>query len=266
MALRSRPAAAPEPQALRPPLQNRSRQSLERVLEAGQKLLEEEGWEGFTVQEVSRRAKVSIGSIYARAPSKEALILAVYDRAVEEIGQANEAALKPQEHWDALDGRQLILGATREMAQQMLDFERILRVFMNRAPVDATIRSRAAVQIRRLASRWEELLLSRKGEFTHPQPDLAIEVAFRMVFATMSRRVSFGPQFAAYREVSDDDLINEAGRAVAAYLLEPPLRAVGSRKKRWAPAASPARSCWSRARLAAGARRRPPPCAPRARP
>src|SRR3954468_9029226 len=121
----SRPRSAPvatEPEALRPPLQNRSRASLERVLDAGQKLLEEQGWEGFTVQEVSRRAKVSIGSIYARAPSKEALILAVYDRAVEEIAQANEAALKPQEHWDSLDGRGLVVGATREMAKQMLDF------------------------------------------------------------------------------------------------------------------------------------------------
>src|SRR3954469_71409 len=100
MASRPRPATAPEPEALRPPLQNRSRASLERVLVAGQRLLEEEGWEGFTVQEVSRRAKVSLGSIYARAPSKEALILAVYDRAVGEIAEANAAALEPQEHWD----------------------------------------------------------------------------------------------------------------------------------------------------------------------
>src|SRR3954470_13696464 len=126
MAPRSRTAAVSEPEALRPPLQNRSRESLARLLEAGQKLLEEEGWEGFTVQEVSRRAKVSIGSIYARAPSKEALILAVYDRAVGEIAEANAAALEPQEHWDGLDARELIVGATRELTQQMLDFERIL--------------------------------------------------------------------------------------------------------------------------------------------
>ena len=61
---------AAEPELLRPPLQNRSRESLERVLIAGKKLLEEKGWEGFTVQEVSRRAKVSIGSIYARARAR----------------------------------------------------------------------------------------------------------------------------------------------------------------------------------------------------
>src|SRR3954468_22455511 len=102
MASRSRPAPAPEPEALRPPLQNRSRESLERVLDAGQRLLEEKGWDGFTVQEVSRRAKVSIGSIYARAPSKEALILAVYDRAVGRIAE-ERARLVNDSQWEGLD-------------------------------------------------------------------------------------------------------------------------------------------------------------------
>src|SRR4051794_31812816 len=229
---RSRPTPVPEPEAIRPPLQNRSRESLERVLEAGQKLLEEEGWEGFTVQEVSRRAKVSIGSIYARAPSKEALILAVYDRAVEHIAEENAAALASEEQWEGLDARELIISATTEMAAQILNHERILRVIMNRAPVDDVTRTRGDVQTRRLATRYEELLLRHKDEFTHPDPDLAIEVAFRMAFSTIARRVSMGPQFGAYRKVDDAELVEQGGRAVAAYLLEPPLRAVGRRSKR----------------------------------
>jgi AcrR family transcriptional regulator len=232
MASRPRRAPASQPDALRPPLQNRSRASLERVLDAGEKLLVEKGWEGFTVQEVSRRAKVSIGSIYARAPSKEALILAVYDRAVERIAEENAAALSPDEQWEGLDAREVIIGATREMAEQMLAHQDTLRVFMNRAPVDEVIKERGAVQVRRLASRYEELLLRHKDEFTHPDPDLAIEIAFRMAFAPMSRRVSLGPEFGAYREVDDERLIAELGRAIAAYLLEPPLRAVGAGKKR----------------------------------
>src|SRR5436190_9706119 len=232
MSSRSRAAPAPAPEALRPPLQNRSRESLERVLDAGQRLLEEKGWDGFTVQEVSRRAKVSIGSIYARAPSKEALILAVYDRAVGRIAEENAAALAPDEQWEGLDARQVITGAVGEMASQMLSHERILRVFMNRSPIDPVIRERGATQVRVLATRFEELLLRHADEITHGDPDLAIEVAFRMAFSTMARRISMGSQFGAYREVDDDELIDEVARAVAAYLLEPPLRAVGSSKRR----------------------------------
>jgi AcrR family transcriptional regulator len=216
----ARPRPAPEPELLRPPQQTRSRESLERVLAAGQQLLEEEGWEGFTVQEVSRRAKVSIGSIYARAPSKEALILAVYDRAVEEIARENAEALTEDGAWEAMGTRELIVEAVREMGRQMLNHELILRRIMNRAPVDAVIRARGDAQIRRLGERWEELLRRRESEYRHPEPDLAIEVAFRMVFATVARRVALGAQFGAPHEVPDQRLLDEVGRAVAAYLLE----------------------------------------------
>src|SRR4051812_34254379 len=228
----SRPRSAPaatEPEALRPPLQNRSRASLERVLEAGQKLLEEEGWEGFTVQEVSRRAKVSIGSIYARAPSKDALFMAVYDRALVDI-QAEQERLQDDSRWEGMEPRELIVEAVRDMTEVTLRHERILRVFMNRAPVDPIVRGRAYEQIQRLATRWEELLLRHAKAVTHPDPALAIEVAFRMAFATMQRRVQFGPDFGAYKAVDDEQLIDELGRAIAAYLLEPPVRAVGKRR------------------------------------
>jgi AcrR family transcriptional regulator len=62
--------------ALRPPQQRRSRASFERVLEAGARLLEEDGYEAFTLAEVSQRAGVSIGAIYARIDAKETLVLA----------------------------------------------------------------------------------------------------------------------------------------------------------------------------------------------
>lgn len=218
MATRTRPA--PEPEEIRPPQQTRSRESLERVLDSGQKLLEEVGWEGFTVQEVSKRAKVSIGSIYARAPSKEALILAVYDRAVEKIAADNAAALTDDEAWERMSTRELITGAVREIGQQMLSHERILSRIMNRAPVDPVIKERGDVQITRLGERFEDLLRRRQSEYRHPDPDLAIEVAFRMVFAAASRRVQYGQDFGAPGHVEDEQLFGEMGRAVAAYLLE----------------------------------------------
>ncbi len=211
--------ATTEPDALRPPLQNRSRETLERVLDAGERLLVEKGWDGFTVQEVSRRSKVSIGSIYARAPSKEALLLAIYDRATDRMALENDASLTPDAQWDGLSAREVILRATREMAEHMLRNQDMLRVFMNRSTVDPVIRERGASTIRGLASRYEELLLRHEDDFTHPDPGLAIEIAFRMVFMPMRARVSMGADFGAYRMVDDDALIEELGQGVVAYLL-----------------------------------------------
>jgi len=219
MSGRSQPAVAVEPETLRPPLQIRSRESLERVLEAGEELLIEKGWDGFTVQEVSRRAAVSIGSIYARAPSKEALILAVYDRAIGRVAAENAAALVPDSHWEDMSPRELIEGAVHEVGRQMLRNEAFLRVVMNRSPVDHVLRERGDKQIGLLSTRWEELLARHKDAVGHPTPSLAIEMAFRMVFATLARRIAQGPDFGSTRRVTDDRMLDELGHAVAAYLL-----------------------------------------------
>lgn len=208
-----------EPEALRPPQQTRSRESLERVLEAGEELLIEKGWDGFTVQEVSRRASVSIGSIYARAPSKESLILAVYDRAVGRIAAENAAGLAPDSAWEGMTPRELIEGAVHEIGHQTLNNEPFLRVVMNRSPVDEVIRERADAQARLLSTRWEALLARHKDAYAHPDPALAIEVAFRMVFATLYRRIANGPDFGSNQRIADERMLDEMGRVVAAYLL-----------------------------------------------
>ena len=59
---------------IREPKQSRSKASLERLLKSAAELLTEKGYAEFTLQEVSARAQVSIGSIYNRFKSKDDLI------------------------------------------------------------------------------------------------------------------------------------------------------------------------------------------------
>src|SRR5579871_4788684 len=79
------PAQPPE---VRPPRQRRSRESFERVLDAAARLLEENGFEGFTVQEVASRSGVSVGAIYERFGSKESLLRVVHARTMEALETA----------------------------------------------------------------------------------------------------------------------------------------------------------------------------------
>jgi AcrR family transcriptional regulator len=58
----------------RAPKQRRSQQSYDRMIKAAAALLEEGGIAALTLAAVSRRSRVSIGSIYCRVESKEALI------------------------------------------------------------------------------------------------------------------------------------------------------------------------------------------------
>jgi AcrR family transcriptional regulator len=226
---------APRPEDLaviRPPLQRRSQESLERVLEAGAKLLVEVGYEGFTLQEVSRRSGVSIGSIYARAPSKEALILAIYDQEMGRVSEAN-ARLQATAQLDGLKGRELIVALVELMARSMIAHAGILRVFMHRAMVDPEIWRRGSERSRALSQAFETALLEHKSQFSHPNPELAIDIAFRLVYNTLARRITHGPEFESARAVSDEELVRELGEAAADYLLAPapPARPKRSAKK-----------------------------------
>jgi AcrR family transcriptional regulator len=203
---------------IRPPLQRRSQESLERVLQAGLELLQEVGFEGFTLQEVSRRAGVSIGSIYARAASKDALILAIYEREMERLAAEN-ARLEQASDRAGLGPRELIETLVREMAQTMLGNASVLRVFMHRSVVDAEIRRRGAERSHEVARAFEGALLAHRAELRHADPELAVDVAYRFVYCALARRITHGPRFESERELSDDACVRELATAAADYLL-----------------------------------------------
>ncbi len=203
---------------IRPPLQRRSQESLERVLQAGLELLQEVGFEGFTLQEVSRRAGVSIGSIYARVPSREALILAIYERAMEWILEQEEQ-FERVSRLEGLTARELVERLTAGMAEIMLGNASTLRVFMRQAPMDPEIWRRGADNSQETAGQFHSAMLTVYDEIKHPNPELAVDIAYRMVYCAIARRITHGPTFESAYQISDEELVHELSRAVADYLL-----------------------------------------------
>ncbi len=65
---------------LRRPVQDRSRRTLEALLNATEALLDERRFEEITVAEIILKAGSSTGSFYARFPGKDALLPALYAR------------------------------------------------------------------------------------------------------------------------------------------------------------------------------------------
>jgi AcrR family transcriptional regulator len=62
------------------PLQTRSQQTVDDILEASTRILERDGLAGFTTNAVAERAGVSIGSLYQYFPNKDALAVALIER------------------------------------------------------------------------------------------------------------------------------------------------------------------------------------------
>jgi AcrR family transcriptional regulator len=72
--------------ARRRPVQTRSKQTVERILDAAAHVFGERGYAG-TTNHVAERAGVSIGSLYQYFPDKDALLVALHDRHLEQIGR-----------------------------------------------------------------------------------------------------------------------------------------------------------------------------------
>lgn len=206
--------------SVQPPQQERSRASFERVLQAATSLLEEQGFDGFTLAEVSKRAGVSIGSIYARVKSKDDLFYVVQDRYMRQT--EDRPGLGDPDAWGDLSPHELVVEVVRELGEIFQQNERLLRVFMHRGIVDPAVAVRSSASVSRFHDEVEAILLTRRSAIAHDDPALAIDVAFRMAWGTLARQIMYGPTFESHRVIAWDTLVAELGRACAAYLLGSP--------------------------------------------
>jgi AcrR family transcriptional regulator len=202
--------------SVRPPQQRRSRDSYERVLGAAHALLEENGFDGFTVQEVARRASVSVGAIYERFGNKETLLRAVHARLMESMTRATQAAAARHGHRD--DAAQAIDDAVVSAAQVMSANRKALRVFMHLGAVDAVISDAGSTSSRAQCASFKLALMPYVEQFGHPQPEVALDVVFRVVYSTLARQVMYGPVFESDVRLSWKRLIAELSDLGAAYL------------------------------------------------
>src|SRR5579871_2666360 len=127
---------------VRPPKQRRSRESYERVLDAARTLLEENGFDGFTIQEVAARSGVSVGAIYERFGNKDSLLRAVHARLMESMSAANSAAESSAARAD--DAAAAIVASVAGMARVMNENREALRAFMHLGAVDKVISERGS--------------------------------------------------------------------------------------------------------------------------
>ncbi len=206
--------------AVRPPKQQRSRETYERVLEAAHRLLEENGFEGFTVQDVAARANVSVGAIYERFGNKETLLHTVHARLMQTIAQdiAGQQGAEPDDVGELID---TLVG---RLAEMMSAHRAILRAFMHLGALDEVIAERGSLVSVELSRRFTQALWPHAGELGHADPQVALDVAFRIAFSTLARQVMYGPLFDSEVELGWEQLAGELARACRAYLLPPPER------------------------------------------
>ncbi len=108
------------------PRQARAVTTMESIVEAAARILEDEGHANFSTNAVARRAGVSIGSLYQYFPSKDAIVGALLCRETGLLIAESEAALGAETGYEALN---ILIAASaahqfrRPGLARLLDFE-----------------------------------------------------------------------------------------------------------------------------------------------
>lgn len=199
------------------PLQGRSLASYERMLDATKALMLERGSEEFTLQDVSDKGSVSIGSIYLRFQSKDRLLHAVIARELSEVIGAEEAMIA-----DLLKNNSglndFIERFIDSYSRHLDEHARILRTIMQRASIDPAVSGPGKETARRSTKMAVDAILHFKDEMASDNPSEKALAAFQVIFATIARQYGLG----ATAESGDEDIWRvmqkELAKMVYAYL------------------------------------------------
>ncbi|SFK76058.1 DNA-binding transcriptional regulator, AcrR family [Amycolatopsis sacchari] len=215
----SRPAPggeAPSLPMVRPPLQKRSREAWERILNAGVTIMETRGYEAFTIAAVCEQAGVAPRAVYDRVDDKDALFLAVYEHGIARV-RADEAVFEG-ERWDGVPPDRLVDQAVRELAGIFAKHAAFLRSVVLISGVHEEVYRRGAKYSRAVGDRFTGLLLRCRGEIRHEDPEGAVRLVFTTLFSTLVLRTAYGPAFTT-NPLADKDFLSMLTDMARRYLL-----------------------------------------------
>ncbi|MFM5931899.1 MAG: TetR/AcrR family transcriptional regulator [Novosphingobium sp.] len=201
----------------RKPQQGRSKASLERMLAAGRELMIERGSEDFTLQEVSERGNVSIGSIYLRFESKDNLVRGVIAESLEVLAAA-EGELLTRLAKDCRNLAEFVPQYVEGYAEVLREHAPLLRQTMERAAFDPLVSAPGKAHALRAEEQSTQAMLAHSAEFGGKDHRVKAQSAYHIIFATLARQLSLGSSGEAVHDYDWNLLKREMGRMCLAYL------------------------------------------------
>lgn len=203
---------------VRPPKQQRSREAWNRVLDAGVALLEDGGYDAFTIAALCEQARVAPTAIYARTTSKDALFLAVYEHGIARL-RADQEVFGDGERWTGLDPTGLVRAAVAEVVGISLRHQRFLGAIVRLSAAHDEVQRRGDRYARELGDGFTAVVSPAGAAITHPDRQGAVRSCFGTVFAATMIRVAYGPAFGTPAPVDDDEFVAHLGEMAVRYLL-----------------------------------------------
>jgi AcrR family transcriptional regulator len=204
----------------RQPRQGRSRESFERMLSATRELMLERGSEDFTLQDVSERGNVSIGSIYLRFEGKDNLVHAVIAEALVDIVR-DEAAMLESVLASSKSLAAFVPQFVERYSALLAEHAPLLRLIMQRASFDEAVSGPGKATAHQTAMASVAAILHFSDEIPARGAERKALAAFNIIFATVARHLSLGSSMEAADQAAFGDLRVELAEMVLAYLRSP---------------------------------------------
>jgi AcrR family transcriptional regulator len=173
-----------------PTVQERGRNTVERLLNAAEQTLESGGLEGATVPAIAARAGMSVGNVYKRFPDKDSLFRAVYERFFSDAFAANEFALDPVK-WEGIPTAEVLSTLVTGMIEGYRSRRSLIRALLLYAQThaDAEFRSHAEALRLQTLELFERLLRDRREDIGHPHPERAIRFVVMLIARSLENAV-----------------------------------------------------------------------------
>lgn len=206
--------STPHLEWIRPPLQERTRRSLGRLLDAAESLVADKGFADTSIAEITRAAGTSVGGFYRRFHDKHGLLQALHERFCEEARATADAALAPA-RWAGASTPAIVREFSAFLIRIYRERAGAFRAFMLASLTDDAVRRRTLDLRAHLHQRLAELLAARRAELAHPDPELASAFAIDFILGTLSQAVQFQQETLG---LADPRLDSELPRLFLAYL------------------------------------------------
>jgi AcrR family transcriptional regulator len=201
----------------RPPQQRRSQETLDRILDAAEQVLDVKSFSEAKIVEIMEHAGLTIGAFYQRFSDKDALLHHLDARFFSELYASADATLDPL-LWNNAPLSAVVAGFVTQAVELYRARRGLLRSLFLRARTDPLIADSARRANAHLIEKLTPLLMERVHEIHHPDPQRAIELGFMVTVGALREAILFGEVWPSPNAMTDADIAAELSRIYLAYL------------------------------------------------
>lgn len=196
------------------PRQRRTREQWRRILDAGVELLEEGGYEAFTIASLSERAGVPPRALYARVATKDGLFLAVYEHGMSRVLADHRVFAEEVRGGGGapVEGIESAVLFLVTLFSKHADFLRAVVLISGAHP---ELRHRGEAYARELGGLFADAVVTGGSGGSGPE-GVPVDFCFSLLFATLVLRTAYGPGLGPSGD--EEDLCQEMVTMARRYL------------------------------------------------